>query len=238
MLKKINTRYKPLYKQFIKLRTNIQGRHKVFKFKKQKWKQFLYFAGQKLKRYKKFKPQDQTRYFVSFFPSRGASYQKRYRNNQNNVKNLKVFYGGLLRKQLRNLIQKSLNKRSIDFNLTFLKIIEKRLDVTLTKAKFAHSVRSARQLINHKKVYVNGKIVKSKSYLVQPGDLISINKRCKKLIEHNVQLTSRWPIPPKYLTINYKIMQIMVGSMEHLNVSSNFSYYFNLEKILTSRYRY
>ena len=34
---KQNKRYKPFYKQFLRLRKNIQDRPKLFKFKRQKW---------------------------------------------------------------------------------------------------------------------------------------------------------------------------------------------------------
>jgi hypothetical protein len=39
-LKKRN-RFKPLYKQFIELRGNIQNRTKLLRFKKKKWKSFV-----------------------------------------------------------------------------------------------------------------------------------------------------------------------------------------------------
>jgi hypothetical protein len=60
MLFKKKNRYKPRFKQFLKLRENVQNRNKILKFKKKKWEKLLQFYKRKLKRYKKFKPKDQT----------------------------------------------------------------------------------------------------------------------------------------------------------------------------------
>ena len=40
----VKKRYKPFYKQFLRLRENVQDRPKLFKFNKQKWKQLQYFS--------------------------------------------------------------------------------------------------------------------------------------------------------------------------------------------------
>ena len=54
MLVKKN-KFNPIYKQLVRLRENVQNRKKLLKFKKQKWKQFIYYYKRKLKRYRKFK---------------------------------------------------------------------------------------------------------------------------------------------------------------------------------------
>ena len=74
MVKK--NQFKPLYKQFLKLRTNVQNRTKIFKFNHKKWKIFTQNYKKKLRRYKKFKPQNQTQYTVSKYPNKGNSYKK------------------------------------------------------------------------------------------------------------------------------------------------------------------
>jgi hypothetical protein len=52
MILKKKNRFKPIFKQFIKLRENIQNRQKILKFKKKKWKFFKFYIN-KLKNYKK-----------------------------------------------------------------------------------------------------------------------------------------------------------------------------------------
>ena len=49
-------RFKPLYKQFIKLRENVQNREKILNFKKKKWSNLLFYYKRSLKRFNKFKP--------------------------------------------------------------------------------------------------------------------------------------------------------------------------------------
>ena len=73
---KPNKRYKPFYKQFLRLRKNVQDRPKLFKFKKQKWQNIQRYSKNQLKFYKRFKTKDQFQLSVSKFASRGNSFQK------------------------------------------------------------------------------------------------------------------------------------------------------------------
>ncbi|KAI9146084.1 hypothetical protein BKA69DRAFT_1121253 [Paraphysoderma sedebokerense] len=57
--------------------------------------------------------------------------------------------------------------------LTFAQI-ERRLDVVVFRSHFAPSVNSARQIISHGKAAVNGKTVKSSTYLLKDGDVVTI----------------------------------------------------------------
>lgn len=232
-------RYKPLYKQFIKLRENVQSRKKILKFQKQKWAKLLQYYKRKLKRYKKFKPQDQTRYIVSKFPSKMNSYKKRYRNTLNDSRKFRLFYGDLSKHYVKKQIKRTIKtkKKFSGFYLTFLEHFEHRLDTILYRAKFSISLRNARQLIVHGKTLVNNKPVRIPSYKIMPGDLISIDPTFYKLIEKNIKNSEIWPIPPKYLSINYKTMEIVVNAQQ-TNLSTNFPFHLNLEKILTSYYRH
>jgi len=230
-------RFKPLFKQLIKLRENVQNRQKLLRFKKEKWKTFLKFYINKNRSYRKFKPVDSEKYVVTKYGTRGTGYTKRYRDTLQAGKRLRVFYGGLLKKYFKNRIRKVLNKTRLkvttDLKLILLKSFESRLDVVLYRAKFAASIKSARQLILHKKIYVNDKKVKNKAYMLNPGDTITLNPKCLEIYENNIIQSLKWPLPPKYLVINYKTMQILfLGSIEDTNLSNNFSFNLKLEKIL------
>lgn len=229
-------RFKPLYKQFIELRENIQNRSKVFRFKKKKWSKFKVSYVQKLKRYRKFKPRDQVRYLVSKYPSRGLSYKTRCKNNLRVLKRFRLFHGGLSRPSVKTLTKIALKNKFRKVSSLFLEFFECRLDTVLYRSKFAFSVRNARQLILHGKILVNNKLIKTKSYVLKPGDIITIPFMNFKLIRTNIKGSVKWPIPPKYLTINYKTLQIMFGMIAHTNLSLNFFYYLNVEKILNSRH--
>ena len=87
-------------------------------------------------------------------------------------------------------------------------------------------------MISHGKIFVNKKIVKTRSYLIKQGDIISIDSNEYINIEINILKSSVWPIPPKYLLINYKIMQIIMGDIKGINLSHNYRFNLNIEKVI------
>lgn len=231
-------RFRPLFKQLIKLRENIQNRQKVLNFKKKKWKTFSKFYINKNKNYKKFKPTDYSKYIVTRYGTRGTSYSKRFRDTMQEGKKLRIFYGVLLKKYFKNRIKDALkkaeSKKVNDLKLILLESFESRLDVSLYRAKFTTSIKNARQLILHGKVYVNNKKVKSKAYVLNLGDVITLDPEYLKIYENNIIESVKWPLPPKYLVINYKTMQIVfIKRIRHTNFATNFLFDLKLEKILT-----
>ena len=240
----LRNRFRPIFKQLLKLRENVQNRQKLLKFKKKKWKSFLRFYGTKLKNFKKFKPIDHSKYFVTRYGTRGASYNKRFRDTLQAGKRLRLFYGNLLEKYFKKKIKKTLNKRHpksknlAELGVAFLQLFESRLDTVLYRAKFAPSVRSARQLILHGKVYVNNVQVKSKAYTLRNGDIISLHLNCLNFFEDSIMNSLKWPVPPKHLIINYKTLQILfLGDVRFTNIANEFSFNLRLQKILVNYFR-
>lgn len=225
MFLKNKNRFKPLYKKFFKLKENIQNRKKLLKFKKQKWERFKLAYIKSLKQYKKFKPKDQNRYLVFRYPTVWASYKKRYKNKLSQYRKFNLIYGELSKKLVKKQIRKILYKNLRKTNLIFFKLFESRLDIILYRAKFSQSIREARQLILHNKIFVNNKLTKTKSYALKTGDLISVKSKSFKLVESNIKKCFIWPIPAKHLVINYKTLQIAFGAFEHTNISFHFSYF-------------
>jgi ribosomal protein S4 len=238
-----NKRLKPLYKRLLKLRENVQNRKRLLTFKKQKWERLIMFSKRKLRRYKKFKPQDQNRYRVTKYPNRGTSYQRKHRNTLHASKRFRLFYGDFSSKYLKNQVKAALNKskarsKFLKTDTLFLELFESRLDTVLYRAKFGKSMRGAQQLVVHGKVLVNNKIVRSKSYVLKSGDLISINPEHHLLVEENIVRSNIWPVPPKHLVIKYKTMQISFGCMENANFATAFTFNLSLEKVLVNYTRH
>lgn len=234
-------RFKPLFKQFLKLRENVQNRQKLLKFKKNKWKSFLKFYETKLKHFRKFKPLDHSKYFVTKYGTRGTGYNKRFRDTLQAGKRLRLFYGNLLKKYFKKNInvivnrKKSGSKHTTGLELALIKVFESRLDTVLYRAKFAPTMRSARQLILHGKVYVNKTQIKSKAFILESGDLINIDLNCLEVYENHIINSFKWPIPPKHLVINYRTLQILfLGGIESTNIANSFSFNLRLQKILVS----
>ena len=238
---KQNKRNKPFYKQFLRLRKNIQDRPKLFKFKKQKWQNIQKYSKNQLKFYRRFQIKDQLQSSISKFASRGNSFQRKFRNNLHDRKLFSLFYGGLKRKYLKkyilNTTQTKQCKNDIgDFRHQTLQFFESRLDTVLVRAKFCISFKSAAQLISHGHVLVNGNFVTTKSYILKPNDLIeiSLNSKSRHLIKKNLDKSNFWPLPPKYLIINYRTLQILFVYTESFNFIPVFNHYLNLNSIIAN----
>lgn len=250
MLFKKKNRVKPVFKQLIKLRENVQNNAKLLKFKRKKWETFIEHYLKKLKRYKKFKPHDQTRYNITKFASKGTAHNKQYRNTLNSSRNFRLLYGGLSKKELKkyiNSLKINKTKKALDTKLLFLKFFETRLDTVLFRAKFSKSCKNARQLITHRKVLVNNKLIESPAYQLKSGDLISIKYNQQYIIVENFRYclenwithkTKLWPLPPKHLIINYNTMEIFFEDIDTINLAADFLFNLNLEKIILNYYRY
>jgi ribosomal protein S4 len=244
------TRFKPIFKQLIKLRENVQNNTKLLKFKRKKWEAFIEQYLKKLKRYKKFKPHDQTRYTIAKYASKGNAHKKQFRNTLNSSRNFRLLYGGLSKRELKNNIthlNKNKIKKSYNTNLLFLKLFETRLDTVLFRAKFSKSCRDSRQLITHRKILVNNKVVESPAYQLKSGDLISIKYNQQYIIIENFRYclenwvthkTKLWPLPPKHLIINYNTMEIFFENIDTVNLAADFLFNLNLEKVILNYYRH
>ncbi len=86
---------------------------------------------------------------------------------------------GVLERQFRNYYLKAAQLRgSTGENL--IRLLECRLDNVVYRMGFGATRAEARQLVNHKAVTVNGKVVNIPSYQVQAGDEIEIREKSKK----------------------------------------------------------
>jgi len=79
---------------------------------------------------------------------------------------------------------------------TFLQLLERRLDNVVYRLNLSSSRAQARQLVTHRHFRVNGKIVNVPSFIVKPGDVITIGERSLKspVFEANLEVArSRRP---------------------------------------------
>ncbi len=230
-------RIKPLCRIFIRLRENVQNRKKILKFKKEKWEKFVYHFKKKSKFYRKYKFRDQSLYLASKLTIKPLSYKQRFKNNLLTYKRLAFYYGGMTKRKFKKFIG---NSNSKDNRKVILTNFEKRIDTVLFRAKFCISIRNSRQFISHGNVLVNNMKVKTGSYKLKQGDIITINSKAYETIESNLVYQFRnsniWPLPPKYLYINYKTMEIIFGCVKTKNdlIFINFDFPLNLERISQS----
>lgn len=61
-----------------------------------------------------------------------------------------------------------------------MQLLESRLDNVVHTMGFAVTKRQARQMVTHKHITVNGKVLSCPSYAVQPGDVIAVAEKAKE----------------------------------------------------------
>ena len=116
---------------------------------------------------------------------------------------LKSYYGNINERQFRNLYRKALKKKG-DTTENLVGLLETRLDTVIYRAKFAPTVFSARQLINHGHFRVNKKRVNISSYTVQENDLIEVKDKSKSLTIIEGCLSSKERDVPEYIQYDTK----------------------------------
>ena len=120
---------------------------------------------------------------------------------------LKSYYGNINERQFRNFYRKAIKKRG-DTVENLIGLLEKRLDIIVYRAKFALTVFSSRQLINHGHIKVNGKKVNIPGYLLKEEDVIELREKSKQLETVDVSLASKERDVPEYLQLDEKQKKI------------------------------
>jgi small subunit ribosomal protein S4 len=116
---------------------------------------------------------------------------------------LKAYYGNINERQFRNLYKKaSMLKGDTSENL--IGLLERRLDAIVYRAKLSTTIFSARQLINHGHVKVNGKKVNISSYQLKEEETIEIREKSKQLAFIDVALANKEREVPEYLQVDEK----------------------------------
>jgi ribosomal protein S4 len=135
---------------------NIHTNLKISKLNKKKWNLFK----KRLKYRKEIKPENR-----NIFSQKILFEKQQFKN----------FYGCIHEYQLKNLFKK-LNKKDNKINTfkNFVILLESRLDINLVRLKLAKSIFQSKQLINHKKIKVNNKIINKPNFLLKKGDIINI----------------------------------------------------------------
>ena len=88
---------------------------------------------------------------------------------------------GILERQFRNMFKKASRKEGITGE-NLLQLLEARLDNVVYRLGVAPTRRSARQLVTHKHITVNGNVVNIPSFTVKEGDLVGVRERSKSLV--------------------------------------------------------
>jgi len=93
---------------------------------------------------------------------------------------LKGYYGNIGEKKFHKYYDEANNMKG-DTSQNMIGLLESRLDAVVYRAKLAPTVFSARQLVSHGHVSINGKRVKIASKRVLPTDEITISDKAKQM---------------------------------------------------------
>ncbi|MCP4121804.1 MAG: 30S ribosomal protein S4 [Bacteroidetes bacterium] len=87
---------------------------------------------------------------------------------------------GLLEKQFLNTFKEASRRKGVTGE-NLLQLLELRLDNTVFRLGIAPTRSAARQLVAHKHITVNGRILNIPSYQVQTGDVVSVREKSKAM---------------------------------------------------------
>ncbi len=87
---------------------------------------------------------------------------------------------GVLEKQFRNMYEKAKSKPGVT-GVVLMQMLEARLDNIVYRLGFSPTRAGARQLVSHKHITVDGKVVNIASYHVRSGQVIAVREKDKSM---------------------------------------------------------
>ena len=134
------------------------------------------------------------------------------------------FIYGVLEKPFRNYYEKADRMKGMTGE-NLMVMLESRLDNIVFRAGFARTRREARQVVGHKHVTVNGKLVNIPSYQVKAGDVVEISEKAKSLQRYKdiVEVTGG-RLYPEWLDTDLDSLKATVKSLptrEQIDVPVN-----------------
>jgi small subunit ribosomal protein S4 len=128
---------------------------------------------------------------------------------------------GVLEKQFSRYYKYAVARPGVT-GTVLLQRLESRLDNIVYRGGFGYSRPQARQLISHGHVLVNGQKVDIPSYIMKPGDVITVRERSKEFV--NQQIASFNAPIPSWLEVDNNVPSIKfmaVPEREEMDQSIN-----------------
>ena len=127
---------------------------------------------------------------------------------------------GILERQFRNLFKKATASKGITGEV-LLQLCESRLDNVVFRMSLSNSRRGARQLVSHRHILVNGKIVNIPSYNLKAGDVVAVREKSKSLDSINNALKSAQNVYEWIVWNTDKMEGTFVSIPERLQIPEN-----------------
>ncbi len=116
----------------------------------------------------------------------------------------------LLEKQFRRYVDKA-GRQKGNTGQNLLQLLEARLDNVVRRSGFARTIWSARQVVSHGHVLVNGRKVDRPGFHLRPGDVVTVKESSGKMIRENMESLAGH-IVPDWLAVNPKELSTTVQS--------------------------
>ena len=129
---------------------------------------------------------------------------------------LKGYYGNIGEKQFRKYYEEAVRRRG-DTSENLIELLERRLDATIYRLKFAMTPFAARQFVSHGHVLVNDKRVNIPSFLLRDGDTIEVREKSKQLAVVLDAAQSAERDVPEYLEVDHRAMKGKFGRAPKLS---------------------
>ena len=135
----------------------------------------------------------------------------------------------VLEKQFRNYYKKAASRKgSTAENL--ISLLESRLDNIVYRLGFATTRAEARQLVSHKAILVNGKVVNIPSYQVLANDVVEVREKAKKQLRIKAALElAQQGMVPEWIDIDINAMK---GTYKYVPQISDMPTWYNLNLII------
>ena len=127
---------------------------------------------------------------------------------------------GILERQFRNLFKKATASKGITGEV-LLQLCESRLDNVVFRMSLSNSRRGARQLVSHRHILVNGKIVNIPSYSLKAGDVVAVREKSKSLDSINNSLKSSQNVYEWIVWNTDKMEGTFISIPERLQIPEN-----------------
>ncbi len=112
------------------------------------------------------------------------------------------FIYGVLEKPFRNYYDRA-DRMKGQTGANLMIILETRLDNVVFRMGFARTRREARQVVLHKFITVNGKVVNVPSYLIKAGDVIEVKEAAKNIQRFkDISEITAARLVPEWLDVN------------------------------------
>jgi small subunit ribosomal protein S4 len=121
------------------------------------------------------------------------------------------FQYGVLEKQFRRFFAEAQRRKGVTGE-NLLQMLELRLDNVVYRMGFANTRFASRQLVSHRHITVNGRVVNIASYQVKPGDKIGVkdSPRSQQLVGRFLEMTLGNPAPD-WMTVDRDSMSAVVN---------------------------